>query len=63
MKWVGELYIIPRNENPAYIFDNGEPDAFVETETKQEVYNMLAHYDMTMGKDDDILIIVRKKAE
>lgn len=61
MKWVGEMYII--NEFTSTDFLSHCPDVFVETDTKQEAYNMLAYYDMTMGKDDDMVIRVRKKGE
>lgn len=61
MKWIGELYIIDAYASTDLL--NHTPDAFVETGTKQEAYNMLAYYDMTMGEDDDIVIRVRKKGE
>lgn len=60
-KWIGELYIIDAYTSNDLL--SHTPDAFVETETKQEAYNILAHYDMTMGKDDDVVIRVRKKGE
>lgn len=62
MKYIGELYILDKYIYTKNLFSH-TPDVFVETETKQEAYNMLAYYDMTMGKDDDIVIRVRKKGE
>lgn len=61
MKYIGELYIVDEFASKDLL--SHTPDAFVETETKREAYNMLAYYDMTMGKDDDIVIRVRKKRE
>lgn len=61
MKWIGEMYIIDEYASTDLL--NHIPDAFVETDTKQEAYDVLAHYDMTMCKDDDIVIRIRKNGE